>query len=257
MPVLNSLVLAFSQFTRIPMPQVEWEPGNMRYLMLWLPLVGAVVGLFVAAWCVIARALGFGSVLGPVGIALVPVAVTGGIHLDGFADVVDALSSHADPARKREIMKDPHIGAFAAIGIAAYLLAYFGLATELPVSWRVIALLVCLHVMSRCGSALASTLFFGSGSGGTLTMFRDTADVRATVVVVSLWLAAAVIAALAMSPAAGLAMAACEAVLLAALNPFARKNFGGMSGDVAGFFLQVSELALLACIVVAAKAVGL
>ncbi|MGM3109725.1 adenosylcobinamide-GDP ribazoletransferase, partial [Bacillus cereus group sp. BC307] len=58
-------------------------------------------------------------------------------------------------------------------------------------------------------------------------------------------------------PVSGLAAVGAGFACLAVLHPFARRNFGGMSGDLAGFFLQACELVMLACIVFAAKAVGL
>lgn len=257
MALLKSLALAFSCFSRLPVPKVEWDERNMRFMLAWLPAVGLAIGVLVGAWNLVADAVGFGSVLRAAGIALIPLAVTGGFHLDGFADVIDAQASNAPPERKRDILKDSHIGAFAAIGVAVYVVAYFALATEVPVGWRAAVLLACVHVMSRCGSGFASTLFWGNGTAGMLTSFRDSTDVRLTVAIVTCFSFVAGITAIAMSPLCGCVMIAVEAVLLAWLNWFAKKNFGGMSGDVAGFFLQVCELVLLACIVVAAKAVGL
>ena len=90
-----------------------------------------------------------------------------------------------------------------------------------------------------------------------LTSFRDSADVRLTVAIVICFFLAAGIAAVVIAPLCGLLMVAAEIVLLVWLNWFAQRNFGGMSGDVAGFFLQTCELVLLACIVIGAKAVGL
>ncbi|MBQ9041752.1 MAG: adenosylcobinamide-GDP ribazoletransferase [Eggerthellaceae bacterium] len=255
--MLKSLIMAFSCFSHLPMPQVEWESDNMRFILAWLPAVGLVLGLLVAAWCLICDAVGFGAVLKAGGIALIPLAVTGGFHLDGFADVIDAQASHAEPTRKREILKDSHIGAFAAIGVAAYVVAYFALATELPAGWRVAVLLLCLHVLSRCGSGFASSMFWGNGTGGMLTSFRDSADVRLTVAIVICFFLVAGIAAIVIAPLAGCLMVVTVIALLAWINWFAQRNFGGMSGDVAGFFLQVCEILLLACIVIAAKAVGL
>ena len=147
MDVLKSLALAFSCFTRLPVPKVDWDPKNMRFMLACLPVVGIVVGCIVAAWCLIADAVAFGPALKAAGIALLPLAVTGGFHLDGFSDVVDAQSSHAAPAKKREIMKDPHIGSFAAIAIAAYLIAYFAIATEVPAG-------CCPHPVPACHVAL-------------------------------------------------------------------------------------------------------
>ena len=257
MRMLKSLALAISCFTRLPVPKMDWDSDNMRFMLAWFPFVGLIVGAFVALWWFIAEALGLGMVLKAAGVALVPLAVTGGFHLDGFADVIDALASNAEPDRKREILKDSHIGAFAAMGVAAYVLAYFAIATELPTGWRVAVLLACLHVMSRCGSAFASTLFFGNGTSGMLTSFRDSADVRMTVGAVVVVFVVFGICTIVIGPLCGALMVLCEVVLLVWLNWFAQRNFGGMSGDVAGFFLQTCELVLLACIVIGAKVVGL
>ena len=257
MRLFKSLALAIACFTHLPAPHVDWDSENMRFMMMWFPFVGLIVGAFVALWLFASDAIGFGNVLRAVGVTLVPLAVTGGFHLDGFMDVVDAQMSHAEPEKKRAILKDSHIGAFAAMTVAAYLLLYFGIATELPAGWRVMALLACLPVMSRCGSGFATTVFWGNGHAGTLTMFRDSADMRATVVVLVLSFVVAAGVAVAIAPAIGLVMVASEVLLLVWLNWFAQKNFGGMSGDVAGFFLQLCELVLLVCIVLVAKAVGL
>lgn len=252
MNALKALVAAFSCFTRIPVPQIPWDEENMRYMMAWFPLVGAAIGGLVALWCCVSDWLGFGMVLRAVGITLVPVAVTGGFHLDGLADVVDAVSSHAETERKRAILKDAHIGAFAAIGIAAYLLLYFGLATEISPGWQTVVLLVCAPVMSRCMSACATTLFKGSGAAGTLALFHDTANVRVVVIAAGAAFVAAAAVAIAVAPLVGIAMTAAALVCLVAVRPYARHHFGGMSGDVAGFLLQVIELLLVACIAIGA-----
>ena len=131
MSVLRSLVIAFACFSKLPMPRVDWEPRAMRYSMCFFPLIGLVIGLIIWGWLALAAWLDLGVLLRATGVLLVSLAVTGGIHMDGFADVVDAQSSHAEPERKRQILKDPHTGAFAIIGVAAYLLAYVALASEL------------------------------------------------------------------------------------------------------------------------------
>ena len=257
MNMLKSLALAFSCFTRLPVPKVDWNRRNLRFMLAWLPVVGIAVGLLTAIWWLIAEAAGFGSALKAAGVALVPLAVTGGFHLDGFSDVVDAQSSNAEPEHKREILKDPHVGSFAVIGVVAYLLAYFGLATELPQGGRVAILLVCLHVMSRCGSGFASTVFGGSGEQGMLESFRESSDETVTMGMCVGFFVVAGVCAIVVAPVCGCVMVVAEVLLVVWLRVFARRNFGGMSGDVAGFFLQVCELVLLACIVVVAKAVGL
>lgn len=92
--------------------------------MCAFPLIGAVIG---AAWCV-CGAMPLPGLAKAAGFALIPVWITGGIHLDGYADTCDALSSYGDREKKLEILKDPHCGAFAVIRLCSYFLAYFACA---------------------------------------------------------------------------------------------------------------------------------
>ena len=256
MNVLQSAILAFSSFSKIPMPQVEWREDNMRYLMCFFPAVGLAIGIALALWALLSGALGFGSVLYGAGLALIPVAVSGGIHLDGFCDVVDAQSSHASPERKREILKDPHSGAFAAIAVAAYLVSYTALASDIPMSARLVSVLACMHVASRCLSGIATVAFKLSSSTGMLSMFHESAESRRVLVVLFVeFVASVVVMAVAYLPA--IIMPCVGLLCLAALHPFAKRQFGGMSGDLAGFFLQVVELAMVCALVIALKVVAL
>ena len=147
----------------------------MRYMMCFFPVVGLVIGVVIGLWVWFSQAIGFGPTLFGAGLALLPIAVSGGIHMDGFCDVVDAQSSHAEPTRKREILKDPHSGAFAAIAVAAYIVAYAAVASELVAGWRIVVLLAGMHIASRCMSGIATVVFPTSSSKGMLSMFHESA----------------------------------------------------------------------------------
>lgn len=257
MNVLRSAAMAFACFSKIPMPHVEWREENMRFMIGFFPAVGIAIGLLLAAWAWLARALGFGAVLYGAGLALVPLAVTGGIHLDGFCDVVDAQSSHADPQRKRDILKDPHVGAFAAIGVGTYLVAYVACASELEPAWPAVLLLAGMHVISRCMSGFATKVYPLNASKGMLSMERGGDADRAPIVMLVVAYAVAAAFMIGVSAPAGAAMLVVGLACLVALRPFADSQFGGMSGDLAGFFLQAAELGMLAALVVVAKVVGL
>ena len=127
MIVLQTVAVAFAMFSAVPVPQFNWTEKNMRYAMCAFPLIGVVIGLLWFLCGVLplpgaARAAGF---------CLIPVWVTGGIHLDGYADTCDALSSYGDREKKLEILKDPHCGAFAVIRLCSYFAAYLALCREL------------------------------------------------------------------------------------------------------------------------------
>ena len=120
MRVIRSLCIAFSTYSRIPAPQVEWSDENRKYSMCFFPLIGAVIGLLLWGWLWLCEALAIGPVLKGAAGALLPVLVTGGIHMDGFMDTSDALASWQSRERRLEILKDSHVGAFAVLrGIPA------------------------------------------------------------------------------------------------------------------------------------------
>ena len=256
--VLETLCVAFSMFSRLPAPQVEWNARNMKYMLCAFPLVGGAIGLALWGWAALAAALGLGTALWAAGVTLLPVAVTGGIHLDGLCDTCDALASQGDPARRREILKDPHSGAFAVIGLGCWLLLYWALAAELPAAGRTALLLTLFHVLSRALSGATVLLFpAADGKPGLLRTFRDAAEGRRAVIP---------LLALAALCAAGLVLrfrlpggaALCAAALcLLWLRRMSARKFGGMSGDLSGWFLQVCELLMLAAYIFAEKAVML
>jgi len=254
MTILRSIATAFLMFSRVPMPKVEWKPENMRFALAALPLVGVLTGLVLWGWAWLCGALSIGGILFAAGMTLLPLLVSGGIHLDGFCDTVDALASHAEPERKREILKDPHAGAFAVIGVCAYLLASFALYTELSTEKTAILLACLIPVLSRSAGALAS---FGTPSDGAglLHTMRSSADRRAAVWILAVWCALGAAGMLLLSPLTGGVMAVI-AVLCAVLTVrLAKRQFDGMSGDLAGFCIQVCELGMLCGLILTQKAV--
>ena len=53
-PVLNGLFIAFSMYSRIPVPQAEWEGAGMGYVLCFFPTVGAVIGAAASGFCFLA-----------------------------------------------------------------------------------------------------------------------------------------------------------------------------------------------------------
>jgi len=253
MIVLRSLVMAFSLFTVIPMPQVDWSERNMRYLMAAFPAVGLLIGALVWGWWHLCGMLGFASLMRAAGVTLIPVALTGGIHLDGFADVMDALSSHAEPERKRQIMKDPHVGAFAIMGVCCYLIAYLALASE--VDEEHLLALACVPILSRCLSSYATVTFRKASKTGMLAAEGTTVGAPAIrLVVLGIYMAVGALL-VACDGAVGVLVVMAAVVVLLYVKRIAEREFGGMGGDLAGFFLQLAELVMLAVIAVVGRLV--
>lgn len=257
MSFIRSFLLAFSMFSRLPVPTVKWHDDSMRYMLVFFPFVGAVIGLAVWGWLSLCAVLDFGTFLRAAGLTLLPVAITGGIHIDGFCDTVDALSSHAPQERKREILKDPHTGAFAVISIAAYLILYFALAGELKISTTTPLLLGLSFVLSRTLSGLSVLLFPAVGSQGLLVSFKGSAHKIVSVVLLVILFFAAAAGLLMTNLLYGSIMILTALLCLLYLFIMSRRQFGGMSGDLAGYFLQIAELGMLAALIIISKVVTL
>ena len=249
--LLSSCAIAFSTYSRIPMPQVEWSEKNMRHTLACFPLVGAAVGLIFWAADGLCALLEAGPVLRAALLTAVPVAVTGGIHLDGYCDTVDALSSHAGRERKLEILKDSSAGAFAVIWCALWFLVYFGLLTELD-SARTAA---AGFVLSRSLSALAVERLPSARSGMGATLKSGSSfPWWALGLYTAAYLAAVLLWG---EPVPGLAALAAAAACYFLYKRMALRVFGGFTGDLAGWFLTVCELVMLAAVVAAERVVAL
>lgn len=229
----------------------------MRYMLSALPLVGLAVGLALWGWVSLCRVLGFGAVLFAAGVTALPTLVTGGIHIDGFCDTVDALHSHAEPARKLAILKDPHPGAFAVVYTALYYLGYFALASELTQTNETAMMLTLLHAMSRCGGAFAALRFPLAGEGGMLATCRQAAKTAPAQGLVLAAFALCAAGAVCASWGAGLAMAVIAALCTAGVRRMSIREYGGMRGDLVGYLIAVSELAMLAGMILTEGVKGL
>ena len=243
MIVLQTIAVAFAMFSAVPMPQFEWNAKNMRYALCAFPLIGVVIG---ALWC-LCGALPLPAMAKAAGFCLLPVWVTGGIHLDGYADTCDALSSYGDREKKLEILKDPHCGAFAVIRLCSYFAAAFALCACVEFTPRTGLLWTLALVLERALSGFAVAAFPLAKDTGLAHTFATAAD-KQTVCRFLCGLSALLILALTALGGGGLAAAALLA--LWRYDSVAKKQFGGITGDLAGWFLQRAELWMLAALAV-------
>lgn len=253
---MKSVFLAFAMFSRIPMPRVAWDEKNMRYMMAAFPLVGVAVGGAVVVWNMICVFLSLGVFLKGAGIALLPLLVTGGIHMDGFCDTVDALASHGDVEKKRAILKDPHVGSFAAVAACAYILLFFALGAEAGFSSRQLVCFGLSFVLSRVMGAWSVLRFPCSSASSLGRGFQSAAEKKKVLVIL---LALGVVVGGAMVWLGGIAGAAAVGVavlLLRWCRRVARREFDGMSGDLSGWLLQLCEVVSLACLVIVPRIVA-
>ena len=242
---VNSFLVAFSMYSRIPVPQPDWERSSMDYVMCYFPFVGTVLGAL--AWLCFqgGRLLGLSPLLLGAVLTALPLWISGGIHMDGYMDTRDALASCGDKEKKLAILKDSHTGAFAVMGCGLYLLLSFG-------AWCAVKpgqglLCVCLgYTVSRTLSGLSVLCFpKAKKSGSYVTMFAKRASKGRAVLFLALLLVLEGGLLLWLGGWRGGLSAAAAAAVFGWYYHMSRKQFGGITGDLAGYFVQLCELAVL------------
>lgn len=247
--VLETVAVAFGMYSALPVPRVEWNEKNMRYALAAFPLVGAALGLAWWGVCALSNALALPMVLRGAMLCVLPTLLTGGIHLDGYADACDALTSHASPARKQEILRDPHCGAFAVIRLCVYFIAYYALCCTFEPTPRTLWCVGLGFVLSRALSGLLLTVLHVAEGSSLAKAFADAAAkqrVRWILCAVSVLLAAGMVW---LGRLTGTAMLCAAALTVWRYVHTAAREFGGTSGDLAGWFLVKAEFWMLAAVV--------
>ena len=164
--------------------------------------------------------------------------------MDGYMDTMDALHSYGSREKKLEILKDSHIGAFAVIMTVLYVLIAAGAYSEIK-NYSVMASFCGSYFLSRIFSAIAVVSFPCAKKEGTLYMFADAAQEK--IVKRSLYaeLALCVLWQILMYPKAGIMQLICALAVFGYYYYKSKKEFGGITGDLAGYFVTLCEGALM------------
>lgn len=240
---MTPLIIAFSMYSKIPMPHVEWNEKNMRYAFCYFPLVGAVIGAIMIGEFYLFEFLPMGTIFRTFLYGVTPLLITGGIHLDGFIDTMDARNSYQDKEKKLEILKDPHIGAFALIRCIMYYLITLGFMSELDN--KSIIILSIGFIYSRALSGYGIVSLDCAKSSGLAAMFSNGAKKAVVKKVMIFYMILSLIAMIYISPITGAAVFVGGILCFLHYKKIAYKEFGGITGDLAGYFIQNCELLTL------------
>lgn len=240
--------MAFSMYSKIPMPKIKWKDENMKYALVFFPFIGIVIGGMILGWWYLANQVSLGIFMKAAIMSVIPVFVNGGIHIDGFLDTIDALSSYQSKEKKLEILKDSHTGAFAIIGCVVYFLLYFGTMTEIK-DIRQCMMIALVFVFSRALSGLSLVLFQSAKKNGLLYTFSSNAHKILTRILLIITAIICLVLWMMLNVKAGIVLILGGIVVFFYYKWLSYKEFGGITGDLAGFFLQVCELVLIFIVV--------
>ncbi|MGI6205431.1 MAG: adenosylcobinamide-GDP ribazoletransferase [Anaerovoracaceae bacterium] len=256
MNFLKSIVIMLSLYTKIPMPFIEWDGENRKNVLTVLPLAGFVTGAFEILWLLFCAFFKTGALIYAAGACVTAAAVTGGIHIDGLSDTADAKASHASPERKQQILADPHTGAFGALAVVLFEIVCFALYAAIfdrgNAYWfiHLPLVLICIFTASRALIQLGIAFLPSARNEGMLYTFSSVSDKRLLIINAVIVLAVCQGFLIFVFGPESLVFAVFGALLLAYFCRMAVRGFGGISGDLCGWMIEMSVLVFLAAAVV-------
>ncbi|MCR5149477.1 MAG: adenosylcobinamide-GDP ribazoletransferase [Eubacterium sp.] len=248
---MKGFFIAISIYSHIPVPQFKWKDEDMRYSLCFFPFVGVIIGALMSCWILLSEELGLGKILITSVAAALPLIVTGGFHVDGFMDTMDAFHSYKSKEEKIKIMSDPHIGAFSVIMTIMYYLLFLGVISEVD-NVKLMLSASGGFVISRIFSAGLVILLKPAKENGMLKYFNDTAARRRVLLCLALELIILnVVLTITVNPI--MLIETAVALLFSIFYKYkCEKELGGVTGDTAGYFVTVVEL-LIICVPVIYK----
>lgn len=235
---MSAFFMAWAMFCYIPCPVRKWDESKRQEMLVCFPLIGLLIGLIDFAVYKLAELLAL-RFLGAAVLSFLPWMLCGFIHLDGFMDCADAVLSCRDEKRRLEILKDSRVGAFAVISVL--ILAFLSFASWMECIFAVRAsVLIFIPAASRAVAG-ACVLCFEPLSVSSYVSIHNEGIKKRNIVLIFVILAAVICAAFLAAGIQGFA------VVIAALGCFlsvltVKKKLGGMSGDVSGCAICISEL---------------
>lgn len=228
-----------SMFCALPCPWNLWEEKARDKMLLCLPLVGLEIGLiwWMLSW--LCAVLSLPPLFTAVLLSMYPFVATGYIHLDGYMDVTDAVKSYRSLERRREILKDSHVGSFAVIGVVMLMLVQF--ACMLSIKQLSVPILILIPAVSRCCSILAVMTLSPMSTSQYINREKKAGNILPLCVMLTLALSSGFL----LAGKAALCLAVeCAAFGLALRRAY--RSLEGMNGDISGYSITISECAALA-----------
>lgn len=225
-------------FCAIPMPYRKWDDEARPLMTLMLPFVGLEIGLLWMSLAYLFAAIPTPRMLAAALMCVFPHILSGYMHLDGFMDVTDAIRSCRDVQDRRRILKDPHTGSFAVVGVVVLLLLTFAFfASGNPEAD--FKALVYIPVISRICSAFFVTVLPPMSTSQFSGNYREGIKKGHIIYLAVMFIAVTLSA----SVFCGTYALVCPAVLVGYLIALVHsyKSLEGMNGDIAGYSLVIGE----------------
>lgn len=235
---MKHLLIALQFLTILPTKIKEIGEKDFGKSLLYFPVIGLFIGLILSVTLFL---LGFlPSLIVGVFILIVSILITGGIHLDGFADTCDGFYGSRNKEEILEIMKDSRVGVMGVIGIICILLLKFTLIVSIPTQflWRS---LIMMAAFSRWVQVLACYSSSYARKEGKARYFIEYAGKKEVLIGMIFTL----ILFSFLARFGGLAIFIISLIPVFLFIYFCKRKIGGMTGDTIGAANEIAEVTVL------------
>ena len=244
--VVTGFMLALQFFTALPIRKAfDMNARSATVMYGAIPLVGLGIGAIQATFLILNDTYFeltplFTAVL----MVVLHIVATGGLHMDGVIDTGDAYFSYRDRKKRLEILDDPRIGAFGAMTLALFVLLKIGVLYELLVRGLPLLFVILLPFIARQAVLWTFLTMQPSKETGIASYFKRTVNERTLVRVAILYLIIILAASILLQNWLLFALVGALLVFTAFYRAWAKRNFGGISGDLLGAVFEWAEVFL-------------
>lgn len=219
----------------------------------FIPVLGVITGVLLYFWSKICAEYGFGQVCFALVGTVIPVIVTGGVHVEGLlrtagalhlhdrADLYDKTNLHAKKENRLESLKDARPDAFSVIVAICFCMLY---AAGLTLIWKEnqLFLLGLSYVISGILSGMSLAWFPAAKEEAVSHKFASEQHRRTVRAVLVTVLVLLFISALLIQPVIGAVMALAAMWVWTYYYYMSKRQFGGVTDELTGYFLCLCEL---------------
>ncbi|MFJ7825576.1 adenosylcobinamide-GDP ribazoletransferase [Psychrobacillus sp. NPDC096623] len=240
---MKSILLALQFFTVLPIHKnLPMDKRSITGMYSIFPWIGAGIG---AIACLVLF-FEWSALMSAFSIVLLGIMLSGGLHLDGFIDTSDAFFSYKDRLKRFEILEDPRVGAFGVMAVVFLVLGKVIIVSEVLSSesfhWIFVLL---IPFFSRATLTVLFSITASAKTSGLAYYFKQkmNANVVLIAVVCPFFIGIGVLGWITNWMVAVTVFVVIFTFICMFRN-WMLKNFGGVTGDLLGASVEMSEVVL-------------
>ena len=239
MNIIKGFFMAWGNFCIAPCPWRIWDEPCRKQMLAMLPALGLLMGALWYGLALLLMRLCVPEMLVAAVLTVYPFFVSGFMHLDGYMDCCDAIFSRASLEKKKQILKDSRVGAFAVIWLAVLFLLFFASMCDIAASGGDhMEFLIITPVISRAAGSCCILAGRRLNVSQYENLEKGSTKQIIFIVVFTVLISAVCVAATDISVLAPAVLCAAAGVLACFR---ASQSLGGVNGDIAGYGIVWAE----------------